>query len=309
MSIQDTVSKIIQLFSPQKLVDYIVELVQEINSLKTENKKLKEQNQAWQDEVNRLKGEKGRPDFKKKAPAGNKHLPGNKKELGESKGRDNNKKAGKVERLKITSTEVVFDARIKRKKGYKDIIIQDISFLTSVIKYRLECGYDENNKFIVADLPIQTHGEFGVGILSIVKMLYYQCRVPMDKIHLALKNFGIIIGKSVVVKMCHFLDDKMKKELDLARGTSINKTKVAQMDDTGARVDNKNQHTFALSTEHVTVLTTIDSKSMMSAMYAYTGGQRVFYSINSEFLVLLKVNRRRTSSGQPFKFCDIKTIH
>lgn len=288
MSIQDVVSKIISVFSPQKLVSYIVELVEEINSLKTEVKKLKEQNQAWQDEVNRLKGEKGKPEFKKKEPNGNKHLPGNKKELGESKGRDKNKKTAKLNRLKITAEQVVADSRIKRKKGYKDIIIQDISFSTSVIKYRLECGFDENNKFIIADLPIETHGEFGVGILSMVKMLYYQCRVPMDKIHLVLKNFRIIIGKSVVVKMCHFLDDKMKKELDLARGTSINKTKVAQMDDTGALVGNKNHHTFALSTEHVTVLTTIDSKSMMSAMYAYTGGQRVFYSINPDFLFLLR---------------------
>jgi len=288
MSIQDVVSKIISVFSPQKLVSYIVELVEEINSLKTEVKKLKEQNQAWQDEVNRLKGEKGKPEFKKKEPAGNKHLPGNKKELGESKGRENNKKTSKIDRLKITSEELITDSRIKRKKGYKDILIQDISFSTSVIKYRLECGYDENNKFIIADLPIQTHGEFGVGILSMVKMLYYQCRVPMDKIHLVLKNFGIIIGKSVVVKMCQFLDDKMKKELDLARGTSIQKTKVAQMDDTGALVSNKNHHTFALSTAHVTVLTTIDSKSMMSAMYAYTGGQRVFYSINPDFLFLLR---------------------
>lgn len=288
MSIQDVVSKIISVFSPQKLVSYIVELVEEINSLKTENKKLKEQVQAFQNEFNRLKGEKGKPEFKKNEPKGNKHLPGNKKELGESKGRDKNKKTAKLERLQITAEQVVSDSRIKRKKGYKDIIIQDISFSTSVIKYRLECGYDENNKFIVADLPINTHGEFGVGILSMVKMLYYQCRVPMDKIHLVLKNFGIIIGKSVVVKMCHFLDDKMKKELDLAKGTSINKTKVAHMDDTGAKVNNQLHHTFTLSTEHVTVLTTIDSKSMMSAMYAYTGGQRVFYVINNDFLFFLK---------------------
>ena len=288
MSIHDVVSKLIAVFSPQKLVSYIAELIEEINSLKTENKKLKQEVQAFQDEFNRLKGEKGKPEFKKKEPAGNKHLPGNKKELGESKGRENNKKTSKLDRLKITDEMIIPDSRIKRKKGYKEVFIQDISFSTSVIKYRLECGYDENNKFIIADLPVQVHGEFGVGILAMVKMLYYQCRVPMDKIHLVLKNFGIIIGKAVVVKMCHFLDDRMKKELDLARGTSINKTKVAQMDDTGALVSNKNHHTFALSTEHVTVLTTINSKSMMSAMYAYTGGQRVFYSINPDFLFLLR---------------------
>jgi regulator of replication initiation timing len=288
MSIHDVVSKLIAVFSPQKLVSYISELIEEINSLKKEVRGLKEQNQAYQDEFNRLKGEQGKPEFKKKEPAGNKHLPSNKKELGDSKGREKNKKTSKIDRLKITSEEVITDSRIKRKKGYKDIIIQDISFSTSVIKYRLECGYDENNKFVIADLPIQTHGEFGVGILAFVKTLYYQCRVPMDKIHLVLKNFGIIIGKSVVVKMCHFLDDKMKKELDVARGTSINKTKVVQMDDTGAMVNYKNQHTFALSTAHVTVLTTINSKSMMSAMYAYTGGQRVFYLINNDFLFFLK---------------------
>jgi hypothetical protein len=301
MSIQDTVSKIIKLFSPQKLVDYMVELVEEINSLKTEVKKLKEQNQAKQDEINHLKGEQAKPEFKKNEPSGNKHLPDNKKYLGESKGRDKNKKTGKLDRLKITSEQIIPDKRIKRKKGYKDIIIQDISFTTSVIKYRLECGYDEDNNFIIADLPVQVHGEFGVGILSLVKMLYYQCRVPMNKIHLTLKNFGIIIGKSVIVKMCHFLDDKMKKELDLAKGASINKTRVAQMDDTGAKVNHKNQHTFALSTEHVTVLTTIDSKSMMSAMYAYTGGQRVFYVINNDFLFFLKKQLSETKHQKYFK--------
>ena len=39
---------------------------------------------------------------------------------------------------------------------------------------------------------------------------------------------------------------------------------------------------------HVTVLTTIDSKSMMSAMYAYAGGQRLWYVINKKFFTYLK---------------------
>jgi hypothetical protein len=71
----------------------------------------------------------------------------------------------------------------------------------------------------------------------------------------------------------------MKKELDLAKGTSINKTKVAQMDDTGAKVNNKGQHTFALSTEHVTVLTNINSKSMMSTIYLILVGRESSMSL------------------------------
>jgi hypothetical protein len=288
MSLQELASKIIGMLSPQRLAGYIAGILEELNSLKSENKSLKAQVQQHKDEINRIKGERGKPEFKKKEPEGNKHLPDNKKELGESKGRKDNKKTSKVNRLKVTEEKVIPDKRIRKKKGYKDIYIQDIKFTTSVIKYRLECGYDSEGNFVVADLPIETHGEFGVGILAFVKMLYYQGRVPMNKIHSVLKNFGIVIGKSVVVKMCHFLDDKLKKELDLARGTSIEKTKVAQMDDTGALVNYKNQHTFTLSTEHVTVLTTIDSKSMMSAMYAYTGGQRQFYVISPDFLFFLK---------------------
>jgi hypothetical protein len=288
MSLQEMASKIIGMLSPQKLATHIAGLMEELNNSRAEIKSLKAQLQQHKDEINRIKGERGKPEFKKKEPAGNKHLPDNKKELGDSKGRENNKKTSKVNRLKITDKKIVSDKRIQKKKGYKDIYIQDLSFTASVIHYRLECGYDKDGNFIVADLPVETHGEFGTGILAFVKMLYYQGRVPMDKIHSVLKNFGIIIGKSVVVKMCHFLDDKMKKELDVARGTSIQKSKVAQMDDTGALVNRKNHHTFTLSTEHVTVLTTIDSKSMMSAMYAYTGGQRLFYVINPDFLFFLK---------------------
>ncbi len=287
MNLQEMASKIIGMLTPQKLVGYVAGLLERNNSLESEVKSLKAQLQQHKDEINRIKGERGKPEFKKKEPAGNKHLPDNKKDLGESKGRENNKKTSKVDRLQVTEEKVIPDKRIRNKKGYKDIYIQDINFTTSVIKYRLECGYDSEGNFVVADLPVETHGEFGVGVLALVKTLYYQGRVTMDKIHSVLKNFGIIIGKSVVVKMCHFLDDKMKKELDLARGTSMEKTKVAQMDDTGALVKYKNQHTFALSTEHVTVLTTIDSKSMMSAMYAYTGGQRLFYKITPDFLCFL----------------------
>ena len=49
-----------------------------------------------------------------------------------------------------------------------------------------------------------------------------------------------------------------------------------ELGESKGRENNKNHHTFALSTAHVTVLTTIDSKSMMSAMYAYTGGAESF---------------------------------
>ncbi len=288
MSIHDVVSKLISIFSPQKLISYIVELIEEVNSLKSELKNVKEQNQNYQNQLKKMQGEHARPEFKKKEPGGNKHLPKNKKELGESGGRENNKKSSKHERLKITDEQVVTDERIKRNKGYKEVIIQDIIITTSVTRYKLECGYDEHGNFITAKLPFGIQGEFGVGILSLVKMLYYQCRVPMDKIHSVLKNHGIIIGKSKVVLMCHFLNNKAKKELDLAKAASIKITKVAQIDDTGAKVNNQNYHTFALSTEHVTLLTTIDSKSMMSAMYAYTGGQRLFYVINDNFFLYLK---------------------
>ena len=65
------------------------------------------------------------------------------------------------------------------------------------------------------------------------------------------------------------------------------KSKVAQMDDTGALVNNQSQSTFTFSTEHVTVLTTIPSKSKMSAMYAFTGGQRMFYMIDDNFFKYL----------------------
>lgn len=310
MNLQEFANKIISILSPSKLAKYIAEILEKNNSLEVELKSAKEQVKKYKDEVHKLKGEKGRPTFPKKPPKGNKHLPKNKKELGEAGDRKNNKKSNKLEKLKIKKEKVVTDSRIKRKKGYKDVTIQDLLITNNTIKYKLECGYDEHGNFITAELPVQTHGEFGVGVLTLVKMLYYQCRVPMDKIHTTLKGFGIIIGKSSVVKMCHFLDDKRKKELDYARGTSIRKNKVAQMDDTGAIVDNKNQHTFALTTKHVTVLTTIDSKSKMSALYAYTGGQRLFYVLNHHFFnylgkskyrdTLLKHRRKKPYSEDEF---------
>lgn len=288
MSIHDTVSKLISIFSPQKLVSYITDLIEELNTSKSKNIELQTELQKYKDELNRLKGEQAKPKFEKVEPKGNKHLSKNTKELEGIKGRENNKKTAKLDRLRITNEQTISDPKIKKNKGYKEVIVQDVLLTTVVTKYKLQCGYDEHGNFITADLPTTTYGEFGSGVVALVKTLYYQGRVPMDKILTILKNMGIIIGKSVLVKMCHFLDNELKKELDIAKATSLKISKVAQMDDTGAIVNNTNHHTFALSTNHVTVLTTIDSKSMMSAMYAYTGGQRLWYVINKKFFGYLK---------------------
>lgn len=288
MGLHDTISKLISIFSPQKLVNYIAELVEELNTSKSKNIELENELQKYKDELNRLKGEQSKPKFEKQEPTGNKHLPNNKKELEGTSGRENNKKTSKLDRLKITDEQTITNPKIKNNKGYKEVIIQDVLLTTVVTKYKLQCGYDENGNFITAELPVAVYGEFGAGVVALVKTLYYQGRVPMDKILTILKNVGIIIGKSVLVKMCHFLSNELKKELDIAKAESLKKDKVAQMDDTGAIVNNTNHHTFALSTSHVTVLTTIDSKSMMSAMYAYTGGQRLWYVINKKFFAYLK---------------------
>jgi hypothetical protein len=196
MSLHDSISKLISIFSPQKLIDYIAELVEKNNSLEVETKNLKSELQNYKDELNRLKGEQGKPKFEKKEPSGNKHLPNNKKELGESHGRENSKKTSKLDRLKITDEKTISDPRIKISKGYKEVVIQDLHLTTSVTMYSLECGYDEHGNFITAELPVAVQGEFGSGIVALVKTLYYQGRVPMDKILIILKNPGINIGKS-----------------------------------------------------------------------------------------------------------------
>jgi len=286
-SIKDFVGQIIHVFSPQKLIDYISGILDENNKLKVHVQDLEDKVSKYKKEINELIGEQGKPEFKKKEPAGNKRLPSIDKDEN-SKGRENNKKTSKLDRLIIDDKKIINSPKIKKKKGFKTVIIQDIIFTKNVTQYQLECGYDENGDFLTSPLPITTFGEYGTGLTSFVKTLYYQGRVPMNKIQSILKSIGFIIGKSVVVKMCHFSDYSLKKELDAARIESVLKNKIVQMDDTEALVGNKNHHTFAISTDHVTILTTMESKSMMSAIYAYSGGNQVYYLFNDDFFNFLE---------------------
>jgi hypothetical protein len=81
-------------------------------------------------------------------------------------------------------------------KGYRDVIIQNISIKPVNTNYMIEIFYSpSDHKTYSGKLPDCIKGEFGPGIKSLIITLNHVANVSEPKIHEFLKNIGVHISK------------------------------------------------------------------------------------------------------------------
>ena len=168
----------IENFDPNTIEDealrqVVITLMNLVETLSAKVQALTEENQRLRDENRRLKGEQGKPIFKAKTQAA---LLSSEQERHVSKP---HQKAHKQAQMKIDQVEVLsVDAHLLPEdaqfKGYQDVIVQDIAFLTHNIKFRKETYYSPGNKkTYLATLPPGYSGQFGPAVKAWVLTLYY----------------------------------------------------------------------------------------------------------------------------------------
>ena len=225
------------------------ELLNRIERLESESRKLREENQNLRDEVARLKKRKGKPVIKANQP----DSEDEKKKLKSRKKRHRHKP--RRERIKIDREETV---KLDRKelpedvqhRGYRDVVIQNIRFETDNVRYRLERVYSPSTgKFYEAILSSDRTGQsYGSDIEAFIIMLYFELRVTQNKIHKLLKSIGIVISAGQV---SNILIRKHKKKFSKERKkileAGLKTTQYHHTDDTGARENGINHHTFSIS--------------------------------------------------------------
>ncbi len=247
--------------------EMLTRLLNNIEALHKENQELRAENQRLRDEIAQLKGHKGKPDIKPN------HPPKSASSSEKAKERENSSnrtpKAPRQQQIKIDREEVVKLDRGQlpgelTHRGYREVTIQNIVFKTDTVLYRLERLYSASTgKLYEAQLPGRLGGQsYGKELEAFAVMLYYELRVPQEKILKLLQSQGIVISAG---KISHLLSQQYLEEFTTERDevlkAGLASTTYQHIDDTGMRVNGENWYAFTLCNPYYSIFFTTRRKN------------------------------------------------
>ncbi len=234
------------------------QLLNHIEILVCELCELKEENQGLRDEIARLKGGKGKPKVKaNRTEDEEENNDEGKKKARKRKPRSNKntrERKARKERIKIDREEIIELDRNELpedvvSKGYREVVIQNIIFKTDNVCYRLEKLYSPaTGKYYEARMPAGLAGQsYHSDLEALVLMFYFQLRVTQNKIQKLLTTNEIVIsaGKISNIITKKYLAQFAKEREEIIKA-GLKTSQYHQIDDTGARENGVNHHTFVL---------------------------------------------------------------
>ena len=281
-SIKDTALK----STISKLLNVIEDQAKVIKALREENQKLRDEN-------NNLKGEQGKPDIRpqtkprKDVSSEKERKRKNKKKNG--KGKKKNKiKINRVKYCRIDKNQLPLDAKFK---GYYPVLVQDIKIITDNTRFLKEIYYSKSlNKTFVASLPKGYKGEFGPNIKSVIISLYNDSKMTELAITDFVKTHGIMIAPSTVSRILTDDHEGFHQEKKDIINAGLLSTVHQQMDDTGARVNGKNNYTHILCNEFYTAYFTRPHKDRLTILEILTQGELMFQFNKASFSLMEQLN-------------------
>lgn len=237
----------------QRLLNHIERLTAELNEVRAENQRLR-------DEIARLKGEKGKPEIKANRVAASGAGAEPKKATRCGSGGVSVERVLRAERIKIDREEVIKLDRSQlpsdvEHRGYREVVVQNIRLETDTVVYRLERLYSPSRgQLYEARLPEGLAGQsYGRELQALVIMLYFELRVPEEKILKLLGSQGIVISageiSNILIKK-HLEPFAQERKAVLRAG--LETTDYQHIDDTGARVDGVNHYVMTLCNPYYT---------------------------------------------------------
>ena len=261
-----------------------------LENFHTENVRLKKENQELRDEIMRLKGEKGKPNI-----TGNKKPPANissdqerkKPEPREKASNNGNIKINRREIQRLDKSQLPSDAEFK---GYEETIVQDLKISLDNVLFRREKYHSPSQQeSFLAPLPAGYNGQFGPGIAIFVLSQYSLCNVSELKIKAFLENVGISISEGQISKLVLDVDGKFRGEREDVLKAGLASSDYQHMDDTGTRVNGKNQHCHIICNPYFTYYSTRPRKDRLTVLDVLQGriGDRS-YSLDEKAYALIR---------------------
>jgi Transposase IS66 family len=227
----------------QRLLHHIALLTAELNELRAENQRLR-------DEIAQLKGEKGKPTLQANHSPAQATPPDSQPGSRSKSGAPSGQRVPRKERIKIDREQVItldrscLPADVEHR-GYRDVVVQNLLFTPDTVRYRLERLYaNSTGQFYEAALPAALQGQsFGSELHAFVLMLYFEWRVPEEKILHVLQAQGLVISAG---QISHILiqkhRDRFAEERKAVLRAGLQTTSYQHIDDTGARVSGVNHY-------------------------------------------------------------------
>ncbi|MDI9395664.1 MAG: transposase [Euryarchaeota archaeon] len=262
-----------------------------IKKQKEEIEFLRAEIQKLRDEINLLKGEQRKP--KIRGSKKNENISSEKERQKRQFSKDKESKS-KLDKIEIHRTETCeVDRSVlpsdAYSKGYRDVIIQDISIKPVNTKYRIEIFYSPSEqKTYSGKLPGYIKGEFGPGIKSLIITLNHVANVSEPKIHEFLENVGIHISRSTISRILTKDIDIFHQEKAEIFQEGLKSSPYQQIDDTGARVNGVNHYTQILCNPYYTAYFTVRNKNRETILDVLLCGKEKTYCFNEEAFDLMK---------------------
>jgi Transposase IS66 family len=277
-----------------ELVGVVRDLIGEVGRLRAENEKLggalrnlKIEHRAVKDELARLKKLPPRPPQK---PSGMDQATdvfggGDKNSAREKSSR---RRGSQLDKLTIGAT-VVVTAKVpvgSRRKGYEDIVVQDLSLSPQVTLYRRERWETPEGERIIAALDPGIVGGYGPNLHRLVLAFHFSGQVTCERIVALLNGMGVKISKRQVVRLLTVKLETFRAEDAAVLEAGLGGAYVTA-DDTGARHAGKSGYTTQIGSDSFTVFRTGPSKSRL-AFLSRLCGSTAFYVINDAALDYMK---------------------
>ncbi len=299
--IQDTLialqSEIVSLSDPATK-DIFKRLFNLIDQLYSENEALREKNQHLKDEINELKGEQKKPDIKKNTQQTDHSSEQERKESDESDQTTIKKKRqrkSKLAHVKIDREQICpIDKNIlpedAQRKGYSDLVIQDIKIITDNVKYRREMYYSPSTrKTYLGKLPgdVAGKGEYGVGVRSLIPLLKSECHLSESCILDFFQNFGIEVSSAYISNQWTKGYDDFHQEKTAIFEAGLSSTSYQQIDDTSARVKGQNHYTQIVCNPFYSAYFTTERKDRLTVLDVFRNFTPRQFLYNAEAISLL----------------------
>ena len=253
--------------------------------------------QQLKDEVNRLKGEQGKPDIRKQKTSSDAVDPKHSSEADRKKRADPKPRGKKTKKKNTVKIDRRVDCDVDKDnlppdakfQGYETRVVQDLKIITDNVEFRVAVYYSKSlKKTFLGKLPDGYKGEFGPGIRSLVITLYRDSGMTEPAIARFLKTFGIQIAKSTISRMITEDHDLFHQEKEDIIDAGL-KASYQHVDDTGCRVNGKNQYTHILCNPYFTGFFTRPKKDRLTLLAILCRSELKFkfnesaYALMSEF--------------------------
>ncbi len=281
--------------SHDDLLGVVRDLIHEVKRLGAENEKLvgalaklKVEHQAVKDELARLKHLPPRPPVKPSGMDRATDAKGPQAGGGEKGGRSTQRRGSQLDKLTIGATVVVrANAPAgSRRKGYEDMVVQDLSLTPTVTRYRRERWETPDGETVVAHLGSGIVGGYGPNLNRLILTLHFAGQMTCERIVALLNGMGVVISKRQVVRLL-----TVKLETFRAEDAAVLKAGLSgayvTVDDTGARHAGKSGYTTQIGSSNFTAFRTGPSKSRLAFLSRLCGGTSLWV-INQAALDYMK---------------------